>query len=32
MHWPIEYIDVDGQVSFTETVETKLAKYTAYCR
>jgi len=31
MHGPIEYIGADGQVTFTETAETKLAKYTSYC-
>jgi len=31
IHGPIEYIGPDGQVWFSETAGTKLAKYTAYC-
>jgi 2,4'-dihydroxyacetophenone dioxygenase len=32
IHGPIEYIGPDGQVRFTETAETKTAKYADYCR
>ena len=31
MHGSIEYIGVNGEVTFTETAATKLAKYSDYC-
>jgi hypothetical protein len=31
MHGPIEYLDETGNVSFTETAQTKLDKYVSYC-
>ena len=31
MHGPIEYIGPDGQVTYVETAETKLKRYTDYC-
>jgi 2,4'-dihydroxyacetophenone dioxygenase len=32
MHGPIEYIGAGGETTFTETAETKLAKYVNYCQ
>ena len=31
IHGPIEYIGAAGETIFTETAETKLAKYVNYC-
>jgi 2,4'-dihydroxyacetophenone dioxygenase len=31
MHGPIEYIGAGGEVSYVETAETKLKRYTDYC-
>jgi 2,4'-dihydroxyacetophenone dioxygenase len=31
MHGPIEYIGPDGQVTFTETAQTKLRRYLDFC-
>lgn len=31
VHGPIEYLGADGQVSFTETANTKLARWAEFC-
>jgi 2,4'-dihydroxyacetophenone dioxygenase len=32
IHGPIEYIGANGETTFTETAETKLAKYVNFCQ
>jgi quercetin dioxygenase-like cupin family protein len=32
IHGPIEYMDADGNLAYVETAETKLKRYTDYCR